>query len=316
MSEMGTVIKSTGSWYILRTEEGHTLQSRIRGKFRLDGKKLTNPVAVGDVVSFDREAGEEKVGIITHIHDRKNYVVRQSPRQKHALHLLAANVDQVVLVSTIKSPDLKPGFIDRFLLMTEGHDIPVIIVINKADLLEPEDLDIYGGLEFIYGRIGYEVLLTSATAGRGVETLKEKLKDKATLISGQSGVGKSSLLNSLQPNLGLRTSEISDASGKGAHTTTHAEMFELEFGGFIIDTPGIKNLSFNNLTIQDVAHNFREFFELSHECKFNNCTHRNEPGCAVKNGIEEGLVSELRYMNYLQILDEIDAQNYWERINY
>ncbi len=313
--EKGIVIKSTGSWYSVQLDSGKVIPSRIRGKFRLDGMKLTNPVAVGDEVSLkvEEEDGEE-VGLIKKILPRRNYVVRQSPRRKHDLHLLASNIDQAVIIMTIVQPNLKQGFIDRFLLMTEPYNIPAIIVFNKADLYGEEEIAVYEYLRDIYTAINYRVLLVSAVDGTGLEELRDTLRDKVTLVSGQSGVGKSTLINAVQPQLGLRTQELSDYSGKGQHTTTFAEMFPLEFGGAIIDTPGIKTLAFNNLEPLDVAHNFREFFQLSDHCRFGGkCLHRNEPKCAVKAAVEEGTVSELRYINYLTILEEIEEQNYWER---
>ena len=311
----GTVTKSTGSWYQVKSDEGKTYRSRIIGKFRLEGKKITNPVAVGDRVVIELEDHEEETALIKTILPRENYVVRQSPRKKHEMHLLASNVDQAVVIMTIRQPKLKLGFIDRFLLMTEPYEIPTVIVFNKADLYdEEEDLPVFGGLKAIYNDIGYEVLLVSAITGEGVDELKALLKDKTTLIAGQSGVGKSTLVNNLQPHLSLRTQDLSDYTGKGQHTTTFAEMFALEEGGNIIDTPGIKTLGFNYLEPVDVAHNFREFFEASSECRFGgNCLHRNEPGCAVKEAIETGEISELRYINYLALLEEIEEQNYWER---
>ena len=308
----GIVIRSTGSWYQVEIEDGSQLDCRIVGKFRLDGQKLTNPVAVGDEVMIQLEDDGER-GLIKEILPRKNYVVRQSPRKKHHLHLLASNIDQAVLIMTIIHPNLKQGFIDRFLVMTEPYNIPVIIVFNKMDLYGEEELAVYEYLKEIYEKIGYEVLLVSAQDGTGTEDLEAHLKDKTSLISGQSGVGKSTLINQMQPQLNLRTEQISDYSGKGQHTTTFAEMFPLDFGGYIIDTPGIKSLAFNNLEPMDVAHNFREFFQISENCKFADCTHRNEPKCAVKEAIEEEEISELRYLNYLQILEEIEDQNYWER---
>lgn len=313
MVQKALVKKSTGSWYEVETETGDIVQCRIIGKFRLQGLKLTNPVAVGDIVDIEIEDIEEKSGIIKNIHPRKNYVVRQSPRKKHYLHLLASNIDQAVLIITINYPKLKQGFIDRFLLMTEPYNIPVIIVFNKSDLYAKREIGVYKYLKDIYSKIGYSCILTSAVTGEGVEELKDLLKDKTSLIAGQSGVGKSTLINKIQPGLNLKIDELSRYTGKGQHTTTFAEMFDLDFGGRIIDTPGIKNLSFNNLEVLDVAHNFREFFEKSKNCKYSNCTHRNEPGCAVKEAIEAGEISELRYFNYLQILDEVESQNYWER---
>lgn len=291
------------------------LECRIIGKFRLDGLKLTNPVAVGDRVLVEPDA-ELGSGVIRQIQPRQNYVVRQSPRRKHDLHLLASNIDQAVVVVTIVHPNLKQGFIDRFLLMTEPYDIPVTVVFNKCDLYEAHDMEMFEYIKSIYVSIGYQVLLASATHSDGLDDLRMLLKDKTTLVSGQSGVGKSTLINAIQPQLDLRTGEISDYSGKGQHTTTFAQMYNLDFGGAIIDTPGIKTLAFNHLEPMDVAHNFREFFALSDDCRFGGkCLHRNEPGCAVKAAIAEGQVSELRYANYLTIIEEIEDINFWERNN-
>jgi len=311
--EEGIVIKSTGIWYQVQRPDGSSLPCRIIGKFKLAGMKLTNPVAVGDKVGFELEDEEEETGTIKKIFPRENYVARQSPRNKHHLHLLASNVDQAVIIMTIVQPNLKQGFIDRFLLMTEPQNIPAYIIFNKADLYNEADLEVYAILKDIYESIGYGVLLTSATEDTGIEEFKALLKDKSSLVCGQSGVGKSTLINAVQPGMGLRTEEISDYSGKGQHTTTFAEMFTLNFGGFIIDSPGIKMLGFNNLEPMDVAHNFREIFEASKECKFHDCTHRNEPKCAVKASLETGEISELRYFNYITIIEEIENQNYWER---
>lgn len=311
--QSGTVIKSTGSWYNVRLDGSReVMQCRIVGKFRLEDVPLTNPVAVGDRVEVHPEGADR--GLIKKILPRKNYVVRQSPRRKHDLHLLAANIDQAVLITTIVHPDLKPGFIDRFLVMTERDEIPVTIVFNKADLYDEAAMERFGEMKAIYGKIGYDILLTSVVENRGLEALKNVLKDKITLIGGQSGVGKSSLVNAIQPQLELRTREISDYSGKGQHTTTFAEMFDLDFGGCIIDTPGIKTLGFNDKDKSNIAHSFREFFALSEHCRFGGaCLHRDEPGCAVHEALRRGEVSELRYASYLALLDEAEDQNYWER---
>ena len=271
------VTKSTGKLYTIRDiTSGEIYTSNIRGKFRTHGLKLTNPVAVGDKVVYEMQA--DGVAMITKILPRINYVVRQSPRKKHFMHLLASNIDQAIVVVTIVEPNLKQGFIDRFLLMTEPYDIPVLIIFNKQDLYDEKELSMYQFLSDIYTKIGYTTLLTSTETGDGMEALRALVNDKMTLIAGQSGVGKSSIINTL------------------------------------IDTPGIKTLSYNHLEVMDVSHNFREFFTHSDLCKYNNCSHREEPQCAVKKAIEEGSVSELRYHNYLQIIEDIENQNYWERI--
>ncbi|MEM7103451.1 MAG: ribosome small subunit-dependent GTPase A [Bacteroidota bacterium] len=310
--EKGTVIKSTGSWYSVQTETGKIIDCRILGKFRLEGLKLTNPIAVGDVVMIQLEEQQE-TAIIKEILPRKNYILRQSPRKKHYMHLLAANVDQAAVIVTIRFPDLKPGFIDRFLLMTTPHDIPSSIIINKADIYDEEDLELCEIMKEVYESIGYPVFVVSALKDQGLEELRAYLKDKITFITGHSGVGKSTLANALQPGLELRTTELSDYSGKGQHTTTFAEMLPLDIGGSIIDTPGIKELAFINMDPIDIAHNFVELFEASKECRFHDCLHINEPHCAVKKGLEEGLISELRYSNYLKLVEEAKEQNYWER---
>jgi ribosome biogenesis GTPase len=316
--QQGTVIKSTGSWYQVRlSESGEVIAARVSGRIRQIDKQLTNPIAVGDVVDLEMdEDSDEVTGAIRNIEARRNYVVRQSPRKKHQLHLLASNIDQAILITTLIEPDLKMGFLDRFLLMTEPFNIPTIIVINKADLYDEDLRDYFGGISRLYGRIGYTVVLVSAESGEGIEELRELMRNKRSLLSGQSGVGKSTLVNAIEPGLELRTGEISDYSGKGQHTTTFAEMFPLSFGGEIIDTPGIKNLSFNYLAPRDIAHNFREIFALSDQCRFGgSCLHRSEPGCAVKESVEEddGRVSEERYFSYLTLLEETEEQNYWER---
>ncbi len=306
----GIVLKSTGSWYSVRLDTGDVVECRIVGKFRLGEMDVTNPVAVGDVVQTTKEP--DGAWTITNIAPRRNYVVRQSPHNPHQVHLMASNIDQAVLVSTVVQPNLKPGFIDRFLMMTEPYDIPVIIVFNKWDLYKQKDRDTYHFLEAVYTALNYEVTYTSVLTGERITGLKQKLVNKTTLFSGQSGVGKSSLLNVCLPGLDQRVALLSAYSGKGQHTTTFAEMFDLEDGGSVIDTPGIKSLSFNHLEIMDVAHNFRELFAYSKKCKFSDCTHRNEPNCAVKKALEEEAISAWRYQNYLAIVDEIEKQNYWE----
>jgi ribosome biogenesis GTPase len=310
--EKAKVIKSTGSWYTIQTSDGEQINARIIGKFRLNNVPLTNPVAVGDEVLYELEAGGETNAVIKEILPRKNYIVRQSPRKKHQLHLLASNLDLAMIVVTMVQPNLKQGVIDRFLLMTEPQDIPAAIVFNKADLYEGTDLDFFEYCQAVYEAIGYQVYLVSCVTKEGIEEVRQLLQGKTTLIAGQSGVGKSTLVNTLDPGLELRTTELSDYSGKGQHTTTFAEMHPFNDGS-IIDTPGFKTLSFNNLEPMDVAHNFREFFILSSDCRFPDCTHRNEPHCAVKRALEKGEISELRYNNYLKILDEIEEQNHWER---
>ncbi len=315
MSSSGIVIKSTGNWYNVKFDNGTIIQCRIKGKFRLHGQRLTNPVAVGDNVKVEMVSNEDNIGTIIDILPRTNYVLRQSPRKKHNVHLLASNIDQAMLIVTISNPKLKQGFIDRFLVMTEPYDIPVTIIFNKKDLYSAADLATYHMLRDLYLKIGYKTILVSAETGENIVEVDKLLSDKTTLIAGQSGVGKSTIINCLLPHKDLKTKELSDYTGKGQHTTTFAQMFDLPNGGHLVDTPGIKTLSFNHLEIMDVAHNFKEFFEFSSECKFKNCTHRNEPKCAVKVALESDEISFLRYSNYLQILDEIEDQNYWELHN-
>jgi ribosome biogenesis GTPase / thiamine phosphate phosphatase len=277
---------------------------------RISGIKSTNPIAVGDVVEYSVELNGEST--ISKIHPRTNYIIRQSPRKKHNIHLIASNVDQAMLIVTMVDPDVKTGFIDRFLLMTEPYNIPVIIVFNKSDLYGEYELEVFNYYKEVYEKIGYTVILSSVKNSDSMALIKDILKDKITFVGGQSGVGKSTLINTIQPQLSLRTEEISEYSGKGQHTTTFAEMFDLDFGGSIIDTPGIKLLAFNHLEIMDVAHNFREIFKFSEDCKYNNCTHRNEPKCAVKQAVEDQIICDHRYYNYLQLVIEVEDQNYWE----
>ncbi len=309
--QIGTVTKSTGSWYKVRLADGSTVDARTRGKMKLDGAALTNPIAVGDHVRLELETDGN--GLIDGIEPRKNYIARQSPRQKHKMHLIASNLDAAILVVTLINPNLKQGFIDRFLLMTEPQSIPVILLFNKADLWTEEERYMFEALKEIYEPLDYTCIATSVITNEGIDVLKQNIQDKTTLIAGQSGVGKSSILNTLHPDIGIKTAEISERSGKGQHTTTFAEMFAIDAHTYVIDTPGIKTLSFNNLEVEDVVHNFVEIFERSEACRYGNCTHREEPGCAVKTAIEQGEISPLRYQNYLLLIEEIEAQNYWER---
>ncbi len=309
----GLILKSTGSWYeTYVAEENKTYASRLAGKLKLEDSELTNPVAVGDYVNIEPE--DSNKAIIKQVLPRKNYIARQSPKNKHLLHLIAANIDLAVLITTLRQPTFKQGFIDRFLLTTEPQNIEVLIIFNKADLYNQEDLINYRDLKKIYENIGYKVSLVSAATQEGLDEVLKYLDGKINLLSGQSGVGKSSLINALIPEAMKKTSELSDYSGKGTHTTTFAEMITLNTNTYIIDTPGIKTLSFNNLEVADVAHNFREFFSLSPQCRFgSNCTHRNEPDCKVREGVEKGNIFSYRYQNYLNILEEIESQKYWER---
>jgi ribosome biogenesis GTPase len=308
----GTITKSTGSWYHIKDRDGKLFEARIIGKFRLNGLKLTNPVAVGDKVQFIIE--EENKALIKKIEPRENYVVRQSPRKKHFLHLLASNIDKAIIIMTIKKPNLKQGFIDRFLMMTEPYNIPVSIVFNKMDLHGEKENNMFHFLQNLYSKIGYKTYQLSAKTGENIDILLDDLEGNISLICGQSGVGKSSIINYVLNKEIAITDELSDSSGKGQHTTTFAEMYDLNEKSQIIDTPGMKSLSFNHYTPKDIVHNFKELFEYSNQCKFSDCTHRDEPNCAVKKAIEEGNISELRYLNYLQLIEETEDQNYWERL--
>jgi ribosome biogenesis GTPase / thiamine phosphate phosphatase len=308
----GLVTKSTGTWYQVLDDDKKTWTCRIKGKFKTQGLKLTNPVTVGDRVCFVQESGQE-TAMITKILPRRNYIARQSPSRKYALHLLASNVDQAIVIVTIREPNVKIGFIDRFLLMTEPSDIPTIIVFNKVDVYDEDDMEYLNEIKAIYEAIGYETLCVSATENIGLQQFIDILKDKTTLVAGHSGVGKSTLVNAIQPQLDIRTMEISDYSGKGQHTTTFSEIHPLSFGGYIIDTPGIKELAFIEITPEIVAHNFREIFVASAECKYDNCKHLNEPSCAVKTAVANGKISETRYTSYINILTDVQELNTWER---
>jgi ribosome biogenesis GTPase len=306
----GIVIKSTGSWFSVLSENGNTVECRIKGLFRIKGIKSTNPVAVGDTVEF--EVDSEGHGMIHKIGERKNYIIRKSINLSKQSHILAANMDQAMLVATLALPRTSTGFIDRFLLTAEAYKIPAVIVFNKLDLFE-DDEELMGSLNdliAVYEKIGYKCYKVSATEKKDIDVIKALTKDKITLIAGHSGVGKSTLVNALDSNLDLKVGEISDAHFKGKHTTTFAEMHPLEYGGFIIDTPGIKELGLVDMEKEEITHYFPEMFAIKGECKFNNCLHVNEPKCAVVAAVENGEIAESRYNSYLGIIsgEELDVE--------
>lgn len=304
------VYKSTGSWYIIKTDTGGVYNARIKGKFKIDGLKSTNPLTVGDEVTFELEDGPEEAAIITHITDRRNYINRQSPANKHHHHIIAANIDQTLLVCTLREPRTSSGFIDRFLVTAEAYHVPAILVFNKADLHREKEHDTFERLKEMYESIGYKVVLISVEKNENIDLVEQLLKGKTTLISGHSGVGKSSLINKILPAFDLKTQEVSGWSGKGMHTTTFAEMFDLLSGGKIIDTPGIREFGLVDISRQELSHYFPEMRDLISQCQFNNCLHTNEPGCAVKEAVAEGLVNEERYISYFNILESIEEKKY------
>jgi len=305
----GVVIKSTGSWYIIREDDDHKIyECRIRGKFRMSGIKSTNPVTVGDIVDFDLEKNSQK-GIITKIHDRKNYIIRKSVNLSKQTHIIAANIDQVFLLITLDNPPTYTPFIDRFLATAEAYSIPAILIFNKIDIYDKKLAEQKQQLEKIYRAIGYECLDISAIEKVNIGKLKIMMKDRVSMFSGHSGVGKSTLINTIYPQLGLKTAEISTQHKQGQHTTTFAEMFSLPFGGYIIDTPGIKGFGVVDFEKDEIGDFFPEIFALKQHCKFNNCLHVNEPNCAVKTAVENGEIAKSRYHNYLQLL-EGEQENY------
>lgn len=301
-----TVYKSTGSWYTVKDEAGQWHNARMKGVFKIDNITSTNPVAVGDEVEVEIEDEAEKTGMITEIHPRNNYINRQSPRQKHQHHIVASNLDQSLLVATLKEPRTSQGFIDRFLVASEMFHVKAIIVFNKSDLFKKKEQEKFEQMKEMYEAVGYKVFLTSTKENTGIEELKEELKDKTTLISGHSGVGKSSLLNVIFPDMNLKTQGISGWSGKGQHTTTFAEMFDLSFGGRIIDTPGMREFGLVDISKQEVSHYFPEMRVRLNDCQFNNCLHVNEPGCAIKEAVANGEISEDRYVSYVNIMESIE----------
>ena len=305
-----TVYKSTGSWYTVKDESGKWHNARMKGIFKIDEITSTNPVAVGDEVEIDTENENESTAIIHEIAGRRNYINRQSPRYKHQHHIVASNLDQSMLVATLKEPRTSQGFIDRFLVASEMYHVPAIIVFNKSDLYKKKDQEKFDQWKAMYEGAGYKVFLVSAKDNEGIKPLEEELANKTTLISGHSGVGKSSLLNVILPMLDLKTQGISGWSGKGQHTTTFAEMFDLPGGGRIIDTPGMREFGLVDIEKQEVSHYFPEMRERLNDCQFNNCLHVNEPGCAIKEAVVNGEITEDRYVSYVNILDSIGEKSY------
>lgn len=303
------IYKSTGSWYVAKGSDGKLYNARIKGIFKIDEITSTNPIAVGDEVEMVVEDVQEESAMIDHIYDRKNYVARVSPHNKRQHHIIASNLDQSILFATLKEPKTSQGFIDRFLISCESYHIPAIIVFNKADLYKKKEMEKFETLKEIYESIGYKVVLASVHTGQGVEEVKQLLHNKTTLLSGHSGVGKSTFINAVFPQFNLRTQEVSGWSGKGMHTTTFAEMFDLD-GGQIIDTPGVREFGLVDISKQELSHFFPEMRVLINDCQFNNCMHINEPGCAVKAAVNAGTVSVDRYASYLSILDTMEENLY------
>ena len=306
----GNVYKSTGSWYTVKDETGRFWNARMKGVFKIDEITSTNPVSVGDKVEIEKENETEYTALITKIYDRINYINRQSPRAKYQQHIIAANIDLSLLLATLKEPRTSQGFIDRFLVASEMYHVPSIIVFNKADLHKRKEDEKFQQLKTMYEQIGYKVFLISVNDNMGVDELKEELRNRVTLISGHSGVGKSSLLNLIFPELKLKTQDISGWSGKGLHTTTFAEMFDLPSGGSIIDTPGMREFGLIGVSKQELSHYFKEMRERLVNCQFNNCLHINEPGCAIKEAVADGEINEDRYVSYVNILDSIEEKSY------
>ena len=300
----GLVVKNTGSWYTVRTDDGQLIDCKIKGNFRLKGIRSTNPVAVGDRVTVAD-------AFITDIEDRRNYIIRKSQNLSKQSHILAANVDQAFLVVTVNYPQTSPTFIDRFLASAEAYRVPVVLIFNKTDLLDADELRYQQMMVQLYETIGYTCKQISATKGEGVEDLRPLLEGKITLLSGNSGVGKSTLINCLVPHVNLRTAEISDAHNLGQHTTTFSEMIPLG-GGWVIDTPGIKGFGTFDMEPEELTSYFREIFHFSKDCRFSNCTHTHEPGCAVLKALEEHYIAPSRYQSYLSMMEDKDEGKYRE----
>ncbi|MDO7173047.1 ribosome small subunit-dependent GTPase A [Mariniflexile sp. AS56] len=312
----GLVYKSTGSWYTVKTELGDTYECRIKGKFRLKGIKSTNPISVGDIVDFELETdNNQDSGVIHKIHDRTNYIVRKSVNLSKQTHIIASNIDQVFLMITINNPPTLTSFIDRFLVTSNAYSIKTVLLFNKVDTYDKETLDEVRYLAHVYRKIGYECIGVSSVTGKNVDKVKALMHNKVSMFSGHSGVGKSTLVNLIEPDLNIKTKEISTLHMQGQHTTTFAEMFDLSFGGQIIDTPGIKGFGVVDMDKEEIGDYFPEIFKLKQDCKFNNCLHIKEPNCAVKQALDKDEISFSRYRSYLQIVegeDEHYRTDNWE----
>ena len=306
----GLVIKNTGSWYTVKTDDGNIVESKIKGNFRLKGIRSTNPVAVGDRVEIIRN--QEGTAFINAIEDRRNYNIRKSQNLSKQSHILAANVDQAFLVVTVNYPQTSTTFIDRFLASAEAYSVPVTLVFNKTDLLSDEEHHFQDMMMTLYDTVGYRCIAISAANGDGVDELLPLLHDRITLLSGNSGVGKSTLINRILPGVNLRTAEISDSHNTGMHTTTFSEMLQLPNGGYLIDTPGIKGFGTFNMEPEEISSYFKEIFRFSKDCRFNNCTHTHEPGCAVLKAVEDHYIAASRYQSYLSMLNDKDENKYRE----
>lgn len=306
----GLVIKNTGSWYTVKTNNGGFINCKIKGNFRLKGIRSTNPIAVGDNV--DIVLNQEGTAFITHICERRNYIIRKSQNLSKQSHIIAANVDQALLIVTVNYPQTSTIFIDRFLATAEAYSVPVVLVFNKNDILTDEERHYQEMMVKLYSNIGYTCLIISATTGQGIEELTPLLQGKITLLSGNSGVGKSTLINRILPDANLRTSAISDAHNTGMHTTTFSEMIEMPNNGYLIDTPGIKGFGTFDIEPEELTSYFRDIFHFSKNCRFNNCTHTHEPGCAVLEAVKEHYISESRYQSYLSMLTDKDENKYRE----
>ncbi len=307
----GTVVKNTGSWYTVKTSEGKMVDCKVKGNFRIKGIRSTNPVAVGDSVEIIPNA--EGTALITSIDDRRNYIIRRSQNMSKQSHIIAANVDQAMLVVTINYPEISLTFVDRFLASAEAYSVPVILVFNKTDLLNEEELQLQEMVINLYTTVGYQCVAVSAETGEGVERLLPLMKDKITLLSGNSGVGKSTLINRLIPGAKLRTAEISDAHNTGMHTTTFSEMLELEADGghgALIDTPGVKGFGSFDMKPEEISSYFKEIFHFSKDCRFHNCSHTHEPGCAVLEALEKHYIAQSRYNSYISMMQDIDNDKY------